>query len=131
MYFVDDVDLVARRHWAIANTLDDLARIIHTCMACRVNFQHINMSPRTNGCAGLAGAAGFQRFRTTAIHANAVQSPGKQTRRRGFADAANPRQNKGMRETFHLQRIAQSADKRLLTNQGSKRFWSYLRARTR
>jgi hypothetical protein len=43
---------------------------------------------------------------------------------RGFADAANPRQNKGMRETFHLQRIAQSADKRLLTNQGSKRFWS-------
>ena len=29
-----------------------------------------------------------------------------------------------MRESFHLQRIAQSADKRFLTNQGGKRFWS-------
>ena len=47
MHFVDDVDRM-HRHWTIADTFDDLARIIHTGVA---RVPYVNMSPHY-GCAG-------------------------------------------------------------------------------
>ena len=60
MNLVDDVDLETCRNRAIADALDDLARIIDTCMRGGINFQNIDMTGGGDGLARLADAARFQ-----------------------------------------------------------------------
>ena len=96
--FVDDINLVARRHWPIADTFNDVAGIIHTGMAGSIDFQNIDM-PRGGNChTWLARAAWLQRCITGSIGTDTVQAAGQQARCRGFADTADAGQNKGMRK---------------------------------
>ena len=57
MDFVDDVDLVARRHGGIAHGLNDLAHVVHAGMAGGVHFHHVAMAAFGNRPAGFADAA--------------------------------------------------------------------------
>ncbi len=44
MHFVDDIDLGAGEHGAIADRLDDLAHIVDAGVRRRVHFDHIDMA---------------------------------------------------------------------------------------
>jgi len=38
MDFIDNVDFVPSRYWAVANTFNNFSRIINAGMACRINL---------------------------------------------------------------------------------------------
>src|SRR3546814_3794661 len=54
MHFVDDIDLVARRHRGIAHRLDNLAHIVDAGVRRGVHLDHVDMAPLGYGAAGFA-----------------------------------------------------------------------------
>ncbi len=126
MDLVDDVDLETSGNRPVADTLDDLTRVIDAGMACRVDLQDIDMASGGDGLAGLAGAARFQRRAALTIRSDAVQPAGQKPCRRGLADTANAGQHEGMRQPPKRQRVFQRADKRFLAYQLGKTFGAVL-----
>ena len=76
---VDDVDLEPCRDRAVANTLDDLARIIDTCMRSGIDLQNIDMPGGRDGPARLADTAWLQRCFAIAVRADAIQPTRQKT----------------------------------------------------
>ena len=97
VHFVDDIDLVARRHRGVAHPLDDLAHIVDAGARRGVHLLHIDIAGFGNRNAGFAHAAGMDgRFRPLPVGADAVEGPGDDAGRRGLAHPAHPRQHEGM-----------------------------------
>ena len=120
MDLVDDVDLESRRDRPVADPLDDLAGVVNTGMACRVDLQNIHMAAAGDGLAGFAHAAWLKRRAALSVLAYAVEPARQKPRRRGLADPANTGQHEGMRQPAKRQRVAKGAHKRLLADQFGK-----------
>jgi hypothetical protein len=117
MDFVDDVDLVARRHGGIAHRLDNLAHIIDAGMAGGVHLDHVDMPPLGNRAARFAHPARIDRRSALPVFANAVQCLGDQPRGRRLADPAHPGHQECMGQPPPLDRVTQRLDHRVLTDQ--------------
>ena len=117
MDFVDDVDLVARRHGGIAHGLNDFAHVVHAGMAGGVHFHHVDMAAFGNCPAGFADAAGVDGRAALPVRADAVQGFCDQARGRRLADAAHPGHQKGMRQSPAPDRIAQRLDHSILPDE--------------
>ena len=98
MHLVDDIDLEPPRHWPVTNPLDDIARVIDTGMACRVDLKNIDMAAGGDRLTRLTTAARLQRRISLAIRADAIQPAGQDTRRRGLADPADTGQHESVRQ---------------------------------
>ena len=115
--FVDDVDLVARRHRPVAHAVDDLADVVHAGMAGGVHLHHVDVAVGGDALAVLADAAGRDRRPAGAVRAGAVERAGDDPGGRRLADAAHAGQHEGMRQTARLDGVGQGADQRFLADQ--------------
>ena len=120
VHFVDDIDFIAGRCRAIVNGINHFAHITHACARCCVHFQHIHMPPFGNGDAWLADAARLGRGAARTIGANAIEPLGDDSRRGGFARAADARHHKGMGNAIGGEGVFQRAHHRLLPDQIGK-----------
>jgi len=115
--FVDDVDLVARRHRRIAHRFDDLADIVDAGVAGGVHLDHVDVPALGDRYAGLAHTAGIDRRPARSIGADAVQRLGNQPRGRGLADPPHAGEEKRMGQPIALDRVGQRLDHRILADQ--------------
>ena len=120
MHFVDDVDLVARRHRGIAHRLDNLAHIVDAGVRRGVHFDDVDMAPFGDRAARLAHPARIDRRPALPVGADAIERLGDQARGRRLADPAHPGHQKRMRQPVARDRVAQRAHHRILTDQFGK-----------
>ena len=117
MHFVDDINFIARACGCILHRIDNLANIVHAGAACRVHFNDIDMPVFRDGDAACADAAWLLRRPALPIRTQTVQAAGNDARGGGFADPANAREQKRMRQPPGFNRIAQRAHQHILPNQ--------------
>ena len=117
MDFIDNIDFVSSRNRAVVDRLDNFTRIVNASMAGRVNFQNVNMAAGGEGRTGFAYAAWLKRGFAFAIGADTVQAFGKKPGCRGFADAANAGQDKGMGKPAKRQGVAEGAHQCILSDE--------------
>ena len=120
--FVDDVDLVSSGDGTVSDALDDLAGIVDAGMACRVDFQNIDMMSGGNRSAGVADPAWLQRGTAFAVAADTVEPPRQKPCRRGLADTADTGQHEGVGKAAKRQGVLKGADKRVLADQLGEAF---------
>ncbi|EEE38298.1 Dual specificity phosphatase, catalytic domain protein [Rhodobacteraceae bacterium KLH11] len=120
--FVDDVNLIAGRGRAIADAVDDLADIVHTCAAGGVHLHHIDMAPFHDGFAMFADTTGFGGRAAVAIRPDTVHAFCDNPRGGGFTGAADAGHDKGLCDSVRLERVFQGAYHGILTNQIGKGF---------
>ena len=124
VHFVDNVDLVARGDRRIAHRLDNLADIIDAGMAGGIHFDDIDKAAGCDTPARFAHTAGIDGRAALPVFANAVERLGYQTRGGGLADPAHAGHQKGVGQPVTLDRIAQSLDHRILSDQFGEFRWS-------
>ncbi len=97
---VDDVDLVAGRGRCEHRAFTQITGVVHTAVACRIEFDHVYRSGSAGGqiLAALADAARFGRGSLFA-----VQGPGHDARGGGLAAPARPGEQVGMVHTVVLE----------------------------
>jgi hypothetical protein len=54
MGLIDNVDLVAMLHWAVADSFTNLFNVCDTTVACRIELNDIDTVTRRNPAAGFA-----------------------------------------------------------------------------
>ena len=116
--FVDDVDLVARAGRRIAHAVVDLAYVVDAGMGGGVHFQHVHVPAFHDGLAMHAGHRHVDgRPLRRAVRQFVIQRAGEDPRRGGFADAAHPGQDPGLRNPPGLERVGNRADHGVLADQ--------------
>jgi hypothetical protein len=118
--FVDNIDLVARRHRRVADLFDDLAHVVHAGIGGRVHLDHVDMAALGNRSAGFAHAARVDGRPALPVRPDAVQRLGDQPRGRGLADPAHARHQEGMRQPVTRDGIGKGAHHRFLPDQLGK-----------
>ncbi len=116
--FVDDVDLVARAGRRIAHAVVDLAHVVDAGMRGGVHLQHVHVPAFHDRLAMHAQRRhvdGRPLHRT--VRQFVIQRAGENPRRGGFADAAHPGQDPGLRNPSGLERIRNGADHGVLADQ--------------
>ncbi|GJD76755.1 hypothetical protein CFIICLFH_5014 [Methylobacterium goesingense] len=116
--FVDDVDLVARLRWRIADAVDDAAYVVDAGMRGGIHLQHIHV-PGFHDRPTMAaefrhrdGGAGVG-MSVADIVEPARQDPG----RGGLADAAHARKHPGLRDAVGREGVGQGAHHGALADQ--------------
>ena len=118
VYFVDDVDLVARRRRGIARALDDLANVVDAGAGGGIHFLHVDKARFGNRPAWLANAARIDGRRgALAVRSNAVEGAGDNARGGGLSHAAHAGQHEGVGDTAGGECVAQRADQGFLPDQ--------------
>ncbi len=118
MDFVDDVDLVARARRRVAHAVIDLTHIVDAGVGGGVHFQHVHVTA-FHDC--LTMHAEFRHMDRRPLHRpirqlivqRARQNPGGG----GFADAADPGQDPGLRNAAGFERVGDGAHHGLLADQ--------------
>ena len=116
VHFVDDVDLVAGGHRAVAHAVDDLADIVDTGARGGVHLQHIDGAFRRDRPARLADAARRGCRPPRAVGSDAVERPGDDPRRGRLADAAHAGKDERLRHTAGADGVGQRADQGVLAD---------------
>ena len=117
VHFVDDVNLVPRRHGGIAHRLDNLPHVVHTGMAGGVHLDHIDMPPLRDRAARFADTARADRRAALTVRTDAVERLGDQSCSRRLADPAHAGHQKGMGQPVALDRVGQRLHHRILADQ--------------
>ncbi|MBV6488911.1 MAG: hypothetical protein GHHEDOFH_02881 [Pseudorhodoplanes sp.] len=118
VHFVEDIDLVARRHRRVAHRIVDLADVVDAVMGGRVHFQHVDMPAFHDRRAMHAGLRHRDRRpRDRIVRQLVVQRARQDARGRGLADAAHAGQDPGLRDAPGGEGIGDGADHRLLPDQ--------------
>jgi hypothetical protein len=112
MGLVDNVNLEAVARRPVAQILDDRARIFNLAVSGAVDLVDVERAAAANLDAGRAFAARLRR-RTV----GAVQASRENPRRRSLADAANPGEQKRVRDAAAPERFAERAGRVLLADQ--------------
>ena len=120
MHFVNDIDLVARRHRGIAHRLDNLAHIVDAGVRRGVHLDHVDMAPLGDRAARFAHPARIDRRPALPVRTDAVERLGDQPRGRRLADPAHPGHQKGVRQPVARDRIAERPHHRILPDQFGK-----------
>ena len=116
VHFVDDVDLVARRHRRVAHLLDDLADVVDAGVRGGVHLDHVDMAAFHDGGAVLADFVELDR-RLVDGGGLVVQRTGEDARRRRLADAAHAGQHPCLGDAAGGESVGQGADHRLLADE--------------
>ena len=112
MRLVDNVNLEAVARGPVAEIFDDRAGVLDLAISGAVDFIDVERAAAANLDARRAFAA---RLRGRALLA--IQASRENPRRRRFADAANPGEQKRVRDSAALQRLAERARHVLLADQ--------------
>ena len=112
MGFVDDVDFEAVAGRTVAQVLDNRAGVVDLAIGRAVDLDHVERAAGANLDAGRAFAARIGRRAAFAVEASRHDSRGG-----GLADAANPGEQKGVRDPAGLERLDQRAGHMLLADQ--------------
>ena len=112
MRFVDDVNLEAIARGAVAQVFDNRARIIDLAVGCAIDLDYVERAagPDFLTCSALSARLGRRALL-------AVETARKDARGGGLADAANPGEQKRMRDASALERLDQCVGDVLLTDQ--------------
>ena len=122
MHLVDDVDLGAGHHRAVAHALDQLADVVDAGVGRGVHLDDVDVAGLDDGLAVGAEARhadrrDVDRFGAVARGAVIVARAGHDARRGGLADAAHPAQEIGLVDAPEVEGVGQRADQRLLADQ--------------
>ena len=112
MRLVDNINLEAVARRPVAEIFDDRARVFDLAISGAVDFVHVERAAGANLDARRAFAA---RLRGRPLFA--IKASRENPRRRGLADAANPGEQKRVRNSAALQRLAERARHVLLADQ--------------
>ena len=115
--FVDDKDLGAGLHRAIASGLDDLAHVVDAVLGCGIHLDHIRMAIGQNRAAIWTDATGVCRGTTGAVGADAIKAAGDDPGSGGFAHAPHAGQHEGMGHAAGAEGVPQGANHRILADQ--------------
>ena len=107
MRLVDNVNLEAVARRPVAEIFDDRARVVDLAVGGAVDFDHVERAAAANLDARRAFAA---RLRGRPLLA--VQASRENPRRGGLADAANPGEQKRVRDSAALQRLRRACASR-------------------
>src|SRR5271170_6175297 len=112
MRLVDNINLEAVARGAVTEIFDDRARVLDLAVSGAVDFIDVERAAAANLDARRAFAA---RLRGRPLLA--IQASGENPRCRRFTDAANPGEQKRVRDSAALQRLAERARHVLLADQ--------------
>ena len=122
--FVDDINLVTRRHCRIAHGLDNLADIVDAGVRCGIHFNDVDVPTLRNRDTGFADTARINRRPALPVLPDAVECLGDQPRCRCLAHAADTGQQERMGQAVALDRIAQRRHHRILADKLGKSLWA-------
>ena len=117
MAFIQDENLLPPLARAEAQRFTQFPHIIHAIVGSGVQFHHIRVTIREDRLTFRANAAGVCRRPALAIHANAIQRAGNDSRRGGFANPAHARQQKSMMHAALRKSMAERAHQHILPDQ--------------
>ena len=118
VHFVEDVDLVARRHRRIAHRLVDLAHVVDAVVRGGVHLDHVDVAALHDRLAVQAEHRHVdRRALDRAVGQFVVERAGEDARGRGLPDAAHAGQDPGLRDTAGLERVRDGAHHRVLADQ--------------
>ena len=129
VHFVDDVDLGARHHRAVAGVVDDLANIVDAGVRGGVHLQHVDV-PRFDDRPAMDAKLPHVNGRTVdggpAVRRGQfiVEGARQNARGRRLADAAHPRQEIGLMDAVEVEGVLQRAHHRLLADEVGKARWA-------
>ena len=118
VHFVEDIDLVARRHRRIAHRLVDLAHVVDAVMRGGVHLDHVDVPAVHDRLALHAEHRHVDRRAFDRAVGQFVIQRARQNARGGrLPDAAHAGQDPGLRDAAGLERVRDRAHHRFLSDQ--------------
>ena len=118
VHFVEDVDLVARRHRRVADGVVDLAHIVDAVVRGGVHFQDVGMAAFHDRLVVHAQRRhGDGRLRHGTVRQFVIERARQNPRRRGLADAAHAGEDPGLRDAPRLEGVRDRAHHGVLADQ--------------
>ena len=118
VHFVEDIDLVARRHRRVADRLVDRAHVVDAVVRGRVHLDHVEMPALHDRLAMHAEHRhGNRRSRDRTVGQFVIERARQDARGRGLADAAHAGEHPGLRDAAALERVRDRAHHGVLADQ--------------
>ena len=124
MHFVENVDLVARRHRRVADGVVDLPHILDRIVRGGIHFQDVRMATFDDRLAMHTHDRHVDgRLLHGTVRKLVIEGAGKNARGRGFPDPADAGQDPGLWNAAALERVRDRAHHGVLADQVVKTCW--------
>ena len=117
VHFVDDIDLVARHHRAIAGALDDLANVVDGGVGRGIHLQHVHVPGFDDVLAVLAHHREVEGRPAAARHGLIVQGAGEDAGGGGLSHPAHAGQDIGLGDAAGGEGVGERPDHGLLADE--------------